>query len=401
MAGKRGTGASGAGASGRGGVAALAIILLVGGAAGGQTDPGANAAPFPHPGLLHGRADLDRIRRKVAAGEQPWKAGFEALRAHPQSRSDWKRRGPFAVVARGAPADRHNAEMVADANATYQNALMWCVTGDEAHARKAVEVLDAWAATLERMEGRDVQLAAGLNGFKLVNAAELIRYTYPGWPADRVARFAGRLRAVVYPPIRDFAPFANGNWDGACITTMMAIGVFCDDRAIFDRAVDYFRHGRGNGRLTHYVINEAGQCQESGRDQQHTQLGLGHLAEVCEIAWHHGINLYGEADNRLLKGFEYTARYNLGGAVPFVAPTDVTGRYAHRAISAEGRGRLRPIYEMVWNHYENRRGVAALFTRQAATRIRPEGAAFQADHPGFGTLLFTRSGRPPGGVGEP
>jgi Alginate lyase len=356
---------------------------LAGGAAGGQTDPVANAAPFSHPVLLHGRADLDRIRRKVAAGEQPWKAGFEALRAHPQSRSDWKLRGPFAVVARGAPADRHNAEMVADANAAYQNALMWCVTGDEAHARKAVEVLDAWATTLERMEGRDVQLAAGLNGFKLVNADETIRYTYPGWPADRIARFAGLLRAVVYPPIRDFAPFANGNWDGACIKTMMATGVFCDDRAIFDRAVDYFRHGRGNGRLTHYVINEAGQCQERGRDQQHTQLGLGHLAEACEIAWHQGIDLYGEADNRLLKGCEYTRRY------------------AHRAISAEGRGRLRPIYEMVWNHYENRRGVAAPFTRHAATRIRPEGAAFQTDHPGFGTLLFTRSGRPPGGVGEP
>ena len=291
--------------------------------------------------------------------------------------------------------------MVADANAAYQNALIWCVTGDEAHARKAVEILDAWSGTLERMEGHDVPLAAGLNGFKLLNAAELIRYTYPRWPADRIARFAGLLHAVVYPAIRDFATFANGNWDGACIKTMMAIGVFCDDREIFDRAVNYYRHGKGNGRLTHYVINEAGQCQESGRDQQHAQLGLGQLAEACEIAWQQGIDLYGEADNRLLRGFEYTARYNLGEAVPFAAHTDVTGRYVHRAISAQGRGRLRPIYEMVWNHYEGRRGVAAPFTRQAAASIRPEGAAFQADHSGFGTLLFTQSGRPPAGAGRP
>jgi hypothetical protein len=76
MAVTRMTGASGARASARGGVAALAIIVLTGGAAGGQSGPGANAAPFSHPGLLHGRADLDRIRRKVAAGEQPWKAGL-------------------------------------------------------------------------------------------------------------------------------------------------------------------------------------------------------------------------------------------------------------------------------------------------------------------------------------
>src|SRR5205085_9423998 len=110
------------------------------------------------------------------------------------------------------------------------------------------------------------------------------------------------LREVFYPVIRDFAPFANGNWDAGCIETMMAIGVFCDDREMFERAVDYFHHGQGDGRLTHYVIDEAGQCEESGRDQQHTQLGLGHLADACEVAWNQGLDLYAAADNRLLRG---------------------------------------------------------------------------------------------------
>src|ERR1043166_3967869 len=112
------------------------------------------------------------------------------------------------------------------------------------------------------------------------------------------------LRGVFYPVIENFAPFANGNWDAGCIKTMLAIGIFCEDRAIFDRAVHYYRNGKGNGRLTHYIFNEAGQCQESGRDQNHTQLGLGHLAEACEVAWNQGVDLYAEADNRLLKGFE-------------------------------------------------------------------------------------------------
>src|SRR5207253_3391650 len=103
-----------------------------------------------------------------------------------------------------------------DANAAYQNALMWCVTGDEAHARKAVEILNAWGRTLKKMDGRDVHLAAGLNGFKFVNAAELIRHTYPKWPAADVDQFRRMLREAVYPPIKDFATFANGNWDGAC-----------------------------------------------------------------------------------------------------------------------------------------------------------------------------------------
>jgi hypothetical protein len=235
-----------------------------------------------------------------------------------------------------------------------------------------------------------VQLSAGLYAFKLVNAAELIRHTYPAWRDEDVRRFQRMLRDAVYPPIKDFADFANGNWGAACIQTVVAIGVFCDDRAMFDRGVDYYRNGQGNGRLTNYVINEAGQCQESGRDQAHTQLGLGLLAAACEVAWNQGVDLYGEADNRLLKGFEYTARYNVGDDVPFVPHVDTTGRYRHKVISAESRGALRPVYEMVLNHYENRRGIPAPYTKRAAEKIRPEGAASGADHPGFGTLLFTR-----------
>lgn len=176
---------------------------------------------------------------------------------------------------------------------------------------------------------------------------------------------------------------------------MMAIAVFSDDRAMWDRGAEYFHHGPGNGRLTHYIINSHGQCQESGRDQTHAQLGLGHLAEACEIAWTQGVDLYSAADNRLLKGFEYTAKYNLGEEVPFTPHVDTTGKYRASTAFTELRRRLRPIFEMLWNHYENRRGISAPFTKKAAEKLRPEGAAFDADHPGFGTLLFSLPGRFP------
>jgi hypothetical protein len=378
-------------AYGRRGRAAFAALLVFCSCVTFTAASRAESRPFVHPGLLHSREDLDFIKRQVAAGAQPWKAGFEKLRDDPQSHADYRMRGPFEVVGRGADvANLHNAEMVLDGNAAYQNALMWCVTGDDAHAKKAVEILSAWSRTLRKMEGRDVQLAAGLDGFKFASAAELMRSTYPAWRAVDVQRCRRMLTDVVYPPIKDFATFANGNWDAACIKTMMAIGVFCDDRTMYDRAVEYFKNGSGNGRLTHYVINDAGQCQESGRDQPHAQLGLGLLAETCEIAWHQGDDLYATADNRLLKGFEYTARYNLGEEVPFVPFTDTTGKYTAKKISDRGRGRLRPMYELVWNHYTNRRGIPAPYTRRAAEKLRPEGGGFGADQTGFGTLLFSR-----------
>lgn len=41
-------------------------------------------------------------------------------------------------------------------------------------------------------------------------------------------------------------------------------------------------------------------------------LGIGALATVCEIAWQQGDDLYSALDNRLMKGFEYVAKYNWG-----------------------------------------------------------------------------------------
>jgi hypothetical protein len=354
----------------------------------------AHAADFVHPGILHTRADLDRIKKNVAQGVEPWKSGFEKLKADPQSQADWKVRGGFADVIRDPAGSRHNDELARDGNAAYQNALVWYFTSDESHAKKAVEILNAWSGTLQHITGHDKELAASLYGFKYVNAAEILRYTYDGWKKEDIARFESLLRNVFYPVIKGFATFANGNWDTGCIKTMMAFGVFLNDRAMFDRAVDYYYNGSGNGRLTHYIINETGQCQESGRDQQHVQLGIAHLAETSEIGWNQGLDMYGAADNRLLKGFEYTAKYLLGEDVPFVRYRDKTGKYDWATISDKGRDRLRPIFEMVYNHYKNRRGIEAPYTQRAAEKLRPEGGAFQADHPGFGTLLFTRSYKP-------
>jgi hypothetical protein len=356
-------------------------------------------APFVHPGLLHTTADLTRMKQMVAAGAEPWKSGLAKLAAHPQSRADWTPH-PLAHVERSLLSGhgRGKDELERDCNAAYQNALMWCITGDEAHARKAVEILNAWSATLKVLDGTDVELAAGICGFKFANAAELMRATYPAWAPADIARCQQMLRGIFMPPIYDFALWAHGNWDLACMKAMMAIGVFCDDHALFNRAVDYFHHGEGNGALTHYVVNEAGQVQESGRDQSHTMLGIGQLAEVCEVGWSQGLDLYGAADNRLLKGFEYVARYNLGEDVPFTPYTDTSGRFPAERISSNGRGRLRAIFEMALNAYEVRKSIPAPYTQKAAEKLRPEGEGFLADHPGFGTLLFTRT--PTGAAAE-
>ncbi len=398
-AGTNGEGMTTGGAEGLGGVSGTAGVAQAGGALGnGGTTPSGGApvggtgptdGPFVHPGLLHTQQDLDRIKSKVAAGEQPYLAGYDVFRTQGQSSSTYGVRGGCPELGRKPSVCTSEGET--DGNAAYQNALMWSITGNRTYATKSIQILNTWSANLKTISGDDAILAAGIDGFKFVNAAEIIRYTNAGWASADVTRAEGMFKNVFYPVIKDFATFANGNWSGACLKTMIGIAVFTNDRAMFNRAVDWFTNGTDNGSVTHYVINDTGQVQESGRDQTHTQLGLGFLAETAEIAWHQGVDLYGASDNRLLKGFEYTASYNLGNNVPFQEYTDTTGKYHQTVISTDSRGAFRPVFEMVYNHYANRRGVSCRYTQQVAERLRPEGAAFQADHPGFGTLLFTRA----------
>jgi len=356
------------------------------------------------------------MNRKVTAGEDPWKGGFEVFKRSNLARFDYKPRGPFESAGRSSLGFSlfgfssahslakgainkitevlyHTHEANDDSVAAYQNAIMWVVTGDERHAKKSAEILNAWSAGLKQITGNDRILAAGSWGALFANAAEILRSTYPGWKAGDISRCQVMLHNIFYPVMKDFGADHDGNWDAYCIRGLMAIGVFCDDSSIFNSAVDFFRKGSGNGRLTHYVINDTGQCEESGRDQAHTQLGLGLLCEACQIAWNQGLDLYSAENNRLLKGFEYTAKYNLGNDVPFIPNANPTGNHRHQNISADQRGKFRAVWEMPWNHYHQLCGLEMPYTELVLQKIRPEGAAFLADNPGYGTLLFSVEGK--------
>lgn len=342
------------------------------------------AKPFVHPGLLHSRTELKFIQPKINTGEQPWKSAWEQLQAAEGAALDYTPK-PCANVVRGVRNNPNigSSDMSSDAAAAYAHALQWSLTQKKEHARKAIEILNAWATTLESVSGHDAKLLVGMDGVAFCNAAELIRHTSTQWLDADQKQFERMLRQVFYPVIEDFHPTANGNWDASMIQTMIAMGVFLDDRAMFDRAADYYLKGRGNGAIEKY-FNEFGECQESGRDQSHVQMGIGFLACAAEIAWKQGVDLYGAADNRLALGFEYTAKYNLGEDVPYQRYRSVEGRYDYPTMSGKGRGRFRPIYERIVHHYHDRMGMDMLYSRRVADQERPEGSHRQ--HMSWGSL---------------
>ncbi|GAA4295407.1 alginate lyase family protein [Streptomyces venetus] len=396
-------------------------MLKASGAAAGALGVGATAAatpataadsPFAHPGLLHTRADLGRMAARVKAGAEPYTAGFAKLTANRHAQSGW-RANPQAVVYRGSGSPENYRILYNDIHAAYQNALRYHVSGDEAHADTAVAILNAWSGKLTRLEGSaDRFLAAGLYGYQFANAAELVR-EHPDFALGRAQEL---MSGVFHPLSDDFLSRHNNavvtnywpNWDLTAVACVLATGIFCDDRAVVERAVEYFKHGDGMGSVRHAipVVHDDGLAEwvEAGRDQGHALLGVGLMGTVCEMAWNQGIDLYGYDDSRFLKGAQYVAKWCLGGDVPYTANTRRKGAIGGWSGSETASGvavadpaMTRPIWAMIAHHYTRRRGLSATYVTRAAAKAAPEGGGGDYgpnsggfDQLGFGTLAFTR-----------
>ena len=348
---------------------------------------------FNHPGLFHSQSDLDRMREAVKTKTEPIFSGFKVLQASYHSSANYKMQGPFEEWGR-APNIRAG-EARNDAKAAYENALMWAITGDKPHAKKAIQIVNAWSEKLKKVSGIDGVLAAGIQGVKLANAAEILRYTDSGWSEQEAKKCEESFMKAWYPTIQHYAYFANGNWETAALQTNMAIAVFCNDRDLFESTVKYAINGAGNGSIPHMIVYPSGQCQETTRAQHYAQLGIGLLTGAAEIAWNQGVDLYGWSENRILKGFEYTAKYGLGEEVPFKPYLDRTGKYGlggkhqnYTKISTVSRGSFFPIFERIQNHYTKRRNVSAPYSSQVVKMKRPEGHS--NDYVGHGTLTHWR-----------
>lgn len=266
--------------------------------------------------------------------------------------TDYKMVGPYEVVAR-------DGQYRASKGGSERDMKAALVLAGQGNTDKAVEIINAYASTLDGFDGHDAPLCC-IQAYWLVRAMTLVQsHEMPEW--------AAMVRRAILPTIDRFeadSPYANGNWGAIVNKCRMACAIFLKDKSLYQSAIDYYLYANDNGSLPRYVA-ESGQCQETGRDQGHAQLGLGTLCEICEMAWEQGDDLWGALDNRLLKGIEYTAKYNLGYDVPFETWTDCTGLYNDWTEPGEmGRGKIRSIYNLPYHHFVKRKGLRMPYTKK-------------------------------------
>ena len=287
------------------------------------------------------------------------------------AQTTYKMAGPYEVVARDGQFRSSKGGSERDMKA----ALDFAQRGQIA---EAVAIIHAYANTLQRFDGHDAPLCT-IQGYDLVRAMILMK-------AHQTPEWAAMIRRAILPTLDKFeadSPYANGNWGAIVNRQRMACAIFLEDSTLYKASIDYFLHANDNGALPRYV-SETGQCQETGRDQGHAQLGLEALAHTCEMAWERGDDLWGALDNRLMKGFEYTAKYNLGYEVPFQTWTDCTGLYNDWTEPGQmSRGKLWDIYQLPYQHYVKRMGLSMPYVEkvlalQAKAEAKGESREVQA-----------------------
>lgn len=369
---------------------------------------------FTHPGMLHTDADFERMVSKVEANATPWSTSWDLLTGNDHASADYTP-DPQPVIYRGDDGTngQNYQKLYNDVHAAYALALRWKVSGDTQFADAAVEILNGWASTLTDIKGTtDAYLAAGIYGYQFANAAEIMR-NYTGWDEGDQTEFANMMVDVFYPLNSDFLKRHNdaeddhywANWDLCNMASILSIGILTDDQAKFDEAIDYFKDGSGNGQINNFIweLHEEdgkvlGQGQEAGRDQGHATLTFSLIGAFAQMAYNQDVDLFEYDENLILAGSEYCAKYNIGEDVPYTTYTN--SDETQEVISEDGRGTIRPAWELLHAHYAGVKGLDASYTAQMRDMVNEELGGAEGgggdygsdsggyDQLGYGTLTF-------------
>lgn len=381
---------------------------------------------YTHPGLLHTAADIARVKGLLTTA--PFASAYSRLEAQ----SGGTAAGAVEYLKRmdkdnweSTYSDYSNFSRAAtDAKLAYELALRYQLKGSTAAATAAVNILNDWATNCKgvlRLDGYTNNIPDPneyllcIQAYQFANAAELMR-GYTGWADDDFTAFKSWMRETFGKLAYEFLTTHHGNsnalhywlnWDLAALTAMYSVGVLCDDKAMVDFALDYVDNGAGTGNKANAIVATAddpdsdetlAQCQESGRDQGHSTLDVTLLGAFCQMAQSQGTDLF--TPYNALEMAEYVGKYNLKDAggkfiystdkVPFT--TYDNGEVNHTTISADGRGTVRPSWEL-FHAYARNNDKSDIYTKQWVDYMRQQNAYGEAegtstDELGFGTLMF-------------
>ena len=119
-----------------------------------------------------------------------------------------------------------------DANAVYELALCWRMTGDERYAEAAVRLIDGWVNTVQSTSREeDSTLSFSYHFPAMIFGADLLA-SWPGFSADRQDAFRRFCRQTALPlNTMD----RSNNWGNWGLVLVLACARYLDDDGLLDR----------------------------------------------------------------------------------------------------------------------------------------------------------------------
>jgi hypothetical protein len=333
------------------------------------------ARVFAHPGTPLTLSDLGTLKSYVDQGREPWKSGYDQLANDGKSRLTYVMAGPFATVGR-AP-DVNLWPWRNDMMAIWNLSRMWYFTGNPDYAKKAHDILLAWATTQTEFSGRESMLDLGDYAYMFVGGADILRGTWSGWTDADTATVKKYFNDVLMPASNPYGEnmFGAANKGALALNALGLMAIFNDDAATLDRVVFQTR------TLAHIGLrnsNDIGMLGDSLRDQGHFHGQLKSLVMLAEALWKQGIDVYSDFDDRLLASGEYFARVNELAPTPFL-PFGTTDAYyiadnTNRGWNGWGGGNI--VLNQIHGAYVVRKGKQAPFIAQRRQWMPVDGGSF-------------------------
>ena len=368
------------------------------------------ARAWTHPGIVVSQAQLNATRAAYQAGNPVIVSQVNKAMNSAYGSLTYAVEGPWpgGINQCGANSTPNDGCQDADndSNAAYVQALLWYMTGNQAYANNAINIMNTYARNFKGYAGTNGltcpsgtdcsngPLQSGWDAEKWPRAAEIIRYGQTssgagsGWAAADITAFSTMLKNI-YQPVIQNGSGVNGNWDMSMIDGIIQIAVFTENSTLLATArsfwlgrvpdlfylqsVDGSTHAaspRGNPSwfgqsIFNATTNNVG--QETCRDLRHMEDSISSTILVAETDWIQGGELYTDttisAEDRIVGSMNVMAgleSQGTGGPDSLItAPLDY--------CTSSGASDLNQIvigpgstYAIGYNAYHNRLNVAAM-----------------------------------------
>jgi len=351
---------------------------------------------FTHPGVFVSLGQLQYVKNELS--KEPWKTAYELTLRDNLANLEYEPR-PWATVECGSFSNPNYgcSDEIRDAQAAYTQALLWRLDGNVRYAENVRKILNAWANTLTGGHtNSNGPLQAAWAAELFTRAAEIVKYTYGGWPQAEKDKVTLLFARQYYPYVlRAFSggyACYNKNWHASAIEAMFNMAVFNKNQAWLDDAVVKWRSlvpsyvylssdgvrprdaswcSRSDTQInSHWNYPQAyvdGISQESCRDFEHAAYGLAAIINVAESARLQGIDLYGDQASKA--ALRITAAMELHSAYQ-------NGDHAKLCKNYDGYNNTIGTFEVGFNHYALRQGISLPQTSLFLQKHRPAKGKF-------------------------